>query len=129
MTNQTVYENALRLLGLSVSAEGNEDYEDRAPYLIASFCNDAERLDKALRESAGDTSTPTFGRVWLSLESDFPLSEQLASIASLYVAAMLVLDENSDLSDTLYDRFCDAMLTLRASIPARCESIPDRYAE
>ncbi len=129
MTNQTVYENALRLLGLTGTAEGNEDYEDRAPYLIASFCNEAERLDGALRRSVGDAPTPAFGRVWLSLDKDFPLSEQLSPIASLYVAAMLVLDEDSELSDTLYDRFCDAMLTLRASIRAVCESIPDVYAE
>jgi len=66
--------------------------------------------------------------VWLALDELFPLSEQLAPIACLYVAAMLVLDEDSELSDTLYDRFCDAMLTLRGSIAASVEAIRDIYS-
>ncbi|MBE6547212.1 MAG: hypothetical protein E7668_07265 [Ruminococcaceae bacterium] len=128
MINQTIYENALRLLGLSSDAEGNEDYEDRAPYLIASFCSEAEKTDGLLRRSLGLEPTPVFGHVWLALDELFPLSEQLAPIACLYVAAMLVLDEDSELSDTLYDRFCDAMLTLRGSIAASVEAIRDIYS-
>ena len=44
-----------------------------------------------------------------------------------YVAAMLVLDENEELSDKLYSRYCDLMSDLCATCPASAQPIVDVY--
>lgn len=127
MINREIYEAALRVLAQSSADGENEDYEERAPYLIASFCSEAEEIDRYLRRAMGMAAAESFGRVWLALEEEFPLLERLAPVACLYLAAMLVLEENGDLSDTLYERYCDAISSLRNGIPAVLESIADRY--
>ncbi|MBQ9783399.1 MAG: hypothetical protein IJW44_02655 [Clostridia bacterium] len=127
MTNREIYENSLRLLAQGVVSGENEDYEERAPYLIASFCTEAEEIDSYLRKALGMAAAQSFGKVWLALEEEFPLLERLAPVACLYLAAMLILDEDSELSDKLYDRYCDAISSIRNGIPAALESIVDRY--
>ena len=47
--------------------------------------------------------------------------------AEFYLASMLLIDENSELSDTLYDRFCSAVATITSEIPAVVEKIKDKY--
>ena len=127
MKNREIYENALRILAQSTTAGENEDYEERAPYLIASFCTEAEDTDRYLRLALGEAMAATFEKVWLALEADFPLLDRLAPVACLYVAAMLVLDEDSTLSDKLYERYCDIMSRIRSGIPAALEHILDAY--
>lgn len=127
MTNREIYESSLRVLAQSVTTGENEDYEERAPYLIAAFCTEAEEMDGYLRQALGMETSPSFGKVWQDLDEEFPLLERLAPAACLYLAAMLILDEDGELSDKLYDRYCDAMSSLRNGIPATLESIVDRY--
>ncbi len=127
MKNQDIFDNALRILGQPTVNGENEDYEERAPYLIAAFCTEAVRLDEAFRKLIGDSSVVDFHKVWLPLDTDFPLLDRLAPLACLYVAAMLVLDENSELSDKLYDRYCDGMSTAWSEIPAAIQSIEKKY--
>ena len=45
MKNREIYENALRLLALSAHEGENEDYEERAPYLLAAFCTEMTELE------------------------------------------------------------------------------------
>lgn len=127
MTCQVIYENALRLLAQRVDEDENEDLAERAPYLIAAFCTEASELDNDIRAAYGLPPAAAFEGVWLDLKDPFPLSDKLVPVACLYLAAMLILDEDSELSDRLYDRYCDGMATLRSSIPATTESIIDRY--
>ncbi|MBQ8330979.1 MAG: hypothetical protein IJX94_00590 [Clostridia bacterium] len=127
MKNREIYENALRILAQNTTSGENEDYEERAPYLIASFCTEAEDTDRFLRLALGEAVAATFEKVWLALEADFPLLDRLAPVACLYVAAMLILDEDGDLSDKLYERYCDIMSGIRSDIPATLESISDTY--
>ena len=133
VTNREIYVNALGILGENVDGSMTEDYEERASYLIPAFCCVAKDIDKNIRKAEGAEPQPSFSPVYMTLDSNFPLSDQLASAAALYLAAMLVIDENSDLSDSIYDKYCDSISSISASINAfkfgssSCESIVEKY--
>ena len=127
MKNQEIFNHALRVLAQSTVSGGNEDYEERAPYLIASFCNEALEIDRSLRKSIGESPAADFHKVWLALDENFPLLDRLVPAACLYLAAMLVLDEDSELSDKLYDRYCAGISAVWNEIPMALESITDKY--
>lgn len=126
MTNREIYLNALTLMGESAESEYVDDYEERAPYLIASFCAQAKSLDKNMRASEGLSAQTAFSPVYLSLDGEFPLCDSLAAPAAIYVASMTVIDEDPDLSDELYERYCDSMATL-STLCGVCEPIGERY--
>lgn len=137
-TNQEVFRGALSVLG---EPDGNycDDYEERAPYLIATFCSMTKDIDKGIRLIEGLEAGVKFSPVYLSLSDDFPLCDSLVPCASLYVAAMLVIDEDPELSDSIYEKYCDAISDLSAYVAASssadkddveiasCESIAERY--
>ena len=127
LKNREIYENALRILAQSTVVGENEDYAERAPYLIASFCTEALEINRHLCEALGKTPIEDFERVWLPLEENFPLLDRLAPIACLYVAAMLILDEDSETSDKLYARCCEKLAALWHEIPAILQKIKDKY--
>ncbi len=127
MINQEIYEASLGILAQSITPGENEDYEERAPYLLAAFCNDVLDLDGTMRSILGEDNTPDFHKVFLPLNDEFPLLDRFAPLAGLYVASMLVLDENSELSDRIYDRYQDMMDQVRSGIPYSLESITDEY--
>ena len=116
MTNREIFNCAVSLLGLCASTEGLADLEERSPYILASFCCSAKEIDASLRKAESAEAQKGFSKVFLALESEFPLSESLAHAASLYLAAMLMIDENSELSDSLYDKYCSAMAELEARL-------------
>ena len=145
-TNKQIYSSALGMLGELNDPMLCEDYEERAPYILASFCSLASEIDKRLRIIDSLEDQPSFSHVFISLESSFPLCQRLAPAASLYLSAMLVIGENDDLSDSLYDKYCDAIASLASSVglssssssssssdgssgggSATCESISERY--
>ena len=122
-----IYASALRLLGESVTEGENEDYKERAPYLIASFCGAAKSTDKAWRLSMALEPQQSWNCVCIPLENDFPLSDRFVSAASFYLAAMLVIDSDEALSDKLYALFCSEMSEINGEIPAIIEAISNRY--
>lgn len=138
-TNREIYESALRLLG-ETSEEYSEDYEERAPYIIASFCSQALEIDRRIRLIEELDEAEDFNRLCLELDANFPLSERLLGCASLYLAAMLLSDYDYELSESFYDKYCDAIAALGAAvgvstseegaaeaISAVCESIVEKY--
>ena len=127
MTNRELFENAIRLLALPNTDDENADYEERAPFLLASFCNEAQEVDSFLRLASGITTAVDFAKIWLPLDEQFPLLETLAPAASLYLAAMLVLEEDISLSDRLYELYADALSSIRSGISYTLESIADHY--
>lgn len=127
MQNLEIYEHALALLSLTPSEEENSDLMERAPYHLAAFCSEAENMDLWLADAEGGDTDSSFNRICLPLQDRFPLCERLAPVAALYLASLLILDEDPDLSDRLYDRYSQAMADLRMGIPARVESITDIY--
>ena len=129
MKNRDVYISALHLIGENADAEENFDYEERTPYLLAAFCSEAASTDAAYRAYKKLGSTPTTDSVSIPLDAEFPFAERFVHAASLYVAAMLIIDENSELSDKLFDKYCDAMATIESEIPLRIEKIVNAYGE
>ena len=127
MTNREIYEAALHLLAQPAESGENEDFEERAPFLIAAFCNEVSEVAGWMRGMMGLSDGTSFDRVCLDMDEEFPLPDRFATAAALYVAAMLVLDEDASLSDRLYDRYCDAISSLRNGIPYTNESITDCY--
>ena len=146
ISNREIYNDSLALIGESLSSEYKEDYEERAPYIIASVASHNLMLDRRIRAAEALGEGNSFSPVYLSLDLNFPLCDRLAFPAALYVASLLVIDEDPDLSDTLYDKYCDAIASLetaysgeRVILPttgengagslgkATCESITERY--
>ena len=127
MQNQELFEHALRILSQSEELGGIEDYEERAPFRIASFCTQAASLDHRLRESLSLPPVKIFHSAYLELDEEFPLLDRLIPLACLYLAAMLVLEENESLSDKLYDRYSEGMSAVWNEIPAVLESIRNEY--
>ncbi len=120
-----IYEAALAMIGERCAAN-NADYAERAPYLLAAFCGEAGGLDRLYRRAKGCGEQPGFGAVMIELASPFPLSGRFMRPASLYLAAMLVLDEDEELSDRLYGKYCDAMSAICSEVGAT-EKIIDVY--
>ena len=130
MTCQKIYEEAMNILGENADSEENEDFEERASYLLASFCVEMSELNRALlpaSEEDTEASEEKLDLSYLPLDAEFPLVNRLSAPACLYLASMLVIDENSVLSDRLYDRYCDSIATICSSIPASVDRITDRY--
>ena len=128
MTVKDIYDSALRLLSESTSPEDNNDYEERAPYLVAIFCSEESSTDAALRRLYGQAQVQYSDSVYMGLEESFPMLPALAPAAAYYLAAMLVIDDDTELSDKLYEKYCDSMSKLCESIPAVSERICDRYS-
>lgn len=124
MINREIYAFALHALAQHQISDQTADLEERAPYLLAACCTEAQALDTAWRRSLGQTSAPSIRGVSLSLEADFPLSQPFVPLAGFYLAAMLIIDEDADLSDKLYERWCDGMASIQAQIEARSVPAP-----
>ncbi|MBO5305296.1 MAG: hypothetical protein J6B12_00895, partial [Clostridia bacterium] len=63
----------------------------------------------------------------LPLTEPFPLSDRFAGAVSAYLASILLIDENSVLSDKLYDKFCLGITAITEEIPAERQKILDMY--
>lgn len=127
MLLREIYKSALRLLAESTSEGDNADYEERAPYILATFCNQAQGVDISLRRFLKLSATAAIDAVYLSLDSEFPLLPRLATCAALYLAAMLVIENDSELSDSLYEKYCDTMSSIYDSVGSLSESVTDVY--
>ena len=133
LTNRDIYKNALSLIGERINGAVSDDYEERAEYILPAFFCVAKSTDKKLRKIEGKENQPSFNPVHTPLDNEFPLSDSFVSTAALYLAAMLVIDENSELSDTLYDKYCDNIASIAASLSvsadsaASCEPIVQKY--
>ena len=129
MTNRELYDAALRLIAESTNAGDTEDYEERAPYLLAVCVQEAARIDRKMRKIRGLAEAIISSPVYLSLEEEFPLLQELAPAAILYLGAMLILDTDESRSDVLYDRYCDTLLRMEESLPASLEAIVNQYGK
>lgn len=119
MTNREIYQFALHILAQHQISEDTADFEERAPYLLAACCTESKELDTALRKSLGQVVVSTITGVYMDLDDTFPLLQSFAILSGFYLAAMLILDENSELSDKLYDHYCDGMASIQAQIDKR----------
>ncbi len=129
MTLRNVYETALRLLGEADNCASETELSERAPYIGAALCREAAALDKAYRAAFGMGAAATFSGLYIDLDTTFPLADRFAPAAAYYMAAMLILDEDIDLYEKLFDRWCDALAAISAEIPFVKGSTADVYPE
>lgn len=127
MINKDIYKSALSLIAQSTFDGDNPDYEERAPYILASFCNEVSDIDALFRKHLNLPAVSKFENFFLDLEADFPLLEKFAATAAKYLAAMLVIDEDSELSDRLFAMYCDAISLIKNELPMSLEKIVDKY--
>ncbi|MBQ9113036.1 MAG: hypothetical protein IJY08_05590 [Clostridia bacterium] len=127
MTVNEIYLGALSLLAESAFSGDTDDYAERAPYLAAAFCTEAQDTDDAMRAALGEPEAADFNAVHIPLDDSFPLLDRFAPAACLYIAAMLVIDEDEELSDRLYDRYSDCMSRICESVPSIPQTVTDVY--
>lgn len=108
MKCKKIYDTALRLLAESTEPDDNADYEERAPYILASFCTEHQKADNTLRKFTGEKVGTEINELYIPLENEFPLLKDFAVCASLYLAAMLAIDDFPELSDRLYEKYSDS---------------------
>lgn len=117
MTLRSIYETALKLIGEAECSASEAELCERAPYIGAAICTEAAALDRAYRAAFGIEAPDTFASLFLDLDAEFPLADRFAPAASFYMAAMLILDEDTELYEKLFDRWCDSLAAISAEIP------------
>ena len=127
MKNRDIYELALHLLAEPMSNGRLEDYDVRAPYLLGTFFYENCALDDRYREIFGLGARQYTRSVFVDLEAEFPFAERFVSAAGYYLASALVIDDDEELADKMYDKFSIAMSKIISEIPAVSESIIEIY--
>ena len=127
MTVNEIYQSALRLISECAAEGNNDDYEERAPYIVATFCSDVRGTDAAVRKLIGADEAEDFSPVYIPLESDFPLLDTFAGCAALYLSAMLVIDYDAELYDRLFAQYCDTISTVCSKVTGVCENTVNKY--
>ena len=127
MTNRELLTSAVALV-----CEDKEnipaDYEERAPYLLASFCTQCLPIDLKYRTASNLLLNPPYREtVMLSLDLSFPLSPIFAPAAIYYLGAMLVIDENEVLSDKLFDLYVNSISEIQSALPMWSSPIKEVY--
>ena len=127
MTNQEIFSAVLHLVGENPHSEGNEDYAERAPYLIAAACYRYAFIDESYRLAYDMEKQKILSINCFPLSTLFPLSDVFAPPVSLAVAGMLVLEENPKMSDQLLKMADAAIADIQKSIPFRKEKVLSHY--
>ena len=127
MTNRALLTSAVALVCESTK-EIPADYEERAPYLLATFCTQCLPIDVKYRDANNILSKPSYRETsMLALDLSFPLSHIFTPAAIFYLAAMLVLDENEILSDKLFALYVNSISEIQASFPLDSHPIKEVY--
>ena len=127
MKNREIYKGALRLLAEPDEEARLEDYAMRAPYILGGFFYENGRLEEEYRRVFGLEDRKFVHAVYVDLDSDFPFAERFVTAAEFYLASMLVIDEDNDLSDKFFDKYSLDMTKIVSEIPATSEKIAQMY--
>lgn len=126
MTNLDICNAAITLCG-EVPATATADYSSRSFTLLALIYNQCLPLDNAYRASHAMEPCSWTPGVLIDPTEDFPLSEVFISAVSYALGALLVTDENSELSNLFYSRYLAGLDEIRRLIPAAPGPIVDCY--
>lgn len=127
MTVRNIYDCALRLIGEKTGTCGEGEMEERAPYIAAALCGEASALDRAYRSAFGLGTQAETSDIILPLDAEFPLCDRFAPAAAFYMGAMLILDGNGELYETLFERWCDALAGISSELPFLGSAVTDVY--
>lgn len=127
MTYREIYRAALRLVSESDGNLANEDYEERAGYILAILCNECAPIEKKYCAAHSVTRTPFTPCAEVTLSAEFPLQDVFINAAIYYLSAMLVADENEELSDRFFELYTDALSAILADLPCTKQRIVNEY--
>ena len=128
MTYRELYDSALRIVA-ETDGDANEDYEDRAEYILAAFCSECAPIDKRYCKANKLSETNFSPKSVVDLSERFPLEEIFAPAAVYYLGAMLVSDENESLSDRLFALYTDAISAIQSGLPWSNHKIINNYSD
>ena len=127
MTYRELYQSALRMVSEDGESTFNEDYEDRAGYLLAAFCNESAPIERKYCEANGVTQKSFSPKAMVTLSDSFPFHEVFVPAAIYYLSAMLVSDENEALSDRFFALYTDAISSIQRDLPYVKQKIVNGY--
>ena len=127
MKCSNIFKSALRLLNEKGAEPDQEEFSERAPYILSAMFSEAARADKNYREAHSLGAQGSFSPTYTELTEDFPLSDRFASAAAFYLASLLIIDENEVLSDTFYEKYCDSMASIVSETPASLTKTKNVY--
>ncbi len=127
MTCNDIYLSALGKMGERPSVPRNDDYAERAPYILGSVLSDLSSLNGQYLSARGEEGE-SFEGSYIALTDDFPLHPRFAGVVSDYLASLLTIDEDEAVSDKFFDAFCHGVAKITAEIPAERQKILDVYA-
>ena len=127
MTCSEILIAACNLISESAGETVTDDFGERAPYIISSFCGMAATADKHYRLAFSLGAQPEFNRLRLNSSDPFPLSDRFIPSAQAYLAAMLIAAENPELSATLRENARNDLLAAYDEIPATIHGIINSY--
>ena len=127
MTYREIYENALRMICEDSSVSDTSDYEERAAYILATLISECAAVDKQYRLAEGLDAISYTPVACVELDAAFTLCEALIPIAVYYLSAILVLDENEDMSEKFFSLYTDALTSFLSSLNHTSQPIADRY--
>lgn len=116
MKCSAILKNALRLLKAKGIEDGLGDFAERAPYILSAMFSEAARIDKRYRAANNLENQPRFSPTHSELDEEFPLCDCFSKSAAFYLAALLIIDDDSELSDAFYEKYCDSMSSIASSI-------------
>jgi hypothetical protein len=129
MTYRELYDSALRIVSETDGNFTNEDYEERAGYILAAFCGECASIDKKYRSTHGSPESQFVPKALVALNESFPLESVFVPAAVYYLGAMLVSDENEALCDRLFALYTDAISAIQAEIPWSNQKIVNHYPD
>lgn len=116
-----VFETAAALISEDAESPENEDLKRKAPYLISLVISELLPYDKAAgNEPAADLPYKT-------LDADFPLCTELASVCAYKLAYLLIADENTVLYTVLKNEYEQAKNSFVSSLPGSVHTIKNNY--
>ncbi len=127
MTGIDIYKAALHILADTNEESDRRDYEERYPYILALFYGENEELDTRYRSSNGLPIEICDYAISEIPHMEFQLSDVFFSAAVYYLAAMLIIDENTEFSDKLFEKYAGRMTDICASLPLNNGHTKDVY--
>ncbi len=128
MKLREITDAALRLVCEDPDLIDTDDYKERATFILPTFCGHCSALDDRYRSAHAMNQKPSFSAACMLPEEEFPLADAFIAPATYYLAAMLSVDENEELSDRFFELYTDAIASVEAGLPAKAEAISDRYS-
>lgn len=127
MKYDSIKETAFALIGETNPFSDTRDYDDRFPFVLATFINQNSSLDSALKKQLGIVGKDCPAVSGCDIFGDFPLLDRFVTPAVYYVASMLITDENTELSDKFFGLYEKSMTDMYSALPLTHGQILDAY--